>query len=457
MRLAEIEVYREIASDFCRDECELKMLRVPLIYTIIRRNVSALFVTGDNIHHAVLKPHADFKTKFQNKQKLEQNIRQRKTNIDLNELYLLWTTYQDIQQKKCDLELRGKEILDSLKKIDPKEDGSETLINKFKTERVMARDELKTLVKNSYLLEDTFMHKFLELPNDIHDRTPLEADQIIYSRSDQQEVNDAENHLNKVDCLEYHDPFCYYLKNEAAKCDHFLPLNCMDMFRSLGYIPFSNPDFVRSLLVEGAGFRLDEVITIVEEDLENQLNLLHLSGCGSMLSFLGCLTRLIIFKNYMPLKLVSSGRSFSIPDTGSTENGLYSAVQTTNIQLFGITANESESLQQFDEILLQMIEFYKRLNRNFRVSYVTGDKLHRAEKFRAVFEMYSHHRKCFVSTGQLSCYGDYISQRLLISIKNTSDDINIKFAHLIHGNLIDVTKLIAILLEEKGVFRTPTL
>lgn len=430
------------------------ILKVPLIYSIIRRNVSALYITGDkaNKNYAVLRPYLDLNAKLNNKHKLEQNVRHRKMTIDLNEMQLLWSMYLDVSKKKCDLEQKRKEIANSIRNVDPKGDESEALIRKFKIEGAMARNDLKTLKENSYALEDMFIHKFLDLPNDIHERTPVEANQIFVSHSDHQTINEAEHHLNKVDYVEYHDPFCYYLKSDAAKCDLNLPFYCMEMFRSFGFIPFSNPDFIRSILAEGAGVSVNDLLTIVEEDLENKLNLLHLAGSGSMLSFLGFVTKLLIYKNYLPLKFVSSGKKFSVPETSSTHNGLYTACQTTNVQLFGMTINESESLHQFDETLEQMIEFYKRLDRNFRVSYVTGDELTQAESLRAVFEIYSPYRRCFIPIGHLSSYGDYVSKRLLIAYK---DDKQYKFPHLISGSIVDVTKLLAILLEAKGVFRTP--
>lgn len=432
------------------------MLKVHLIHNIIRRNVSALYITGDKAsqNYAVLRPYLDLKAKLNNKQKLEQNIKHRKMNIDFDEMQLLWSTYQDVTRKKRELEQKRKEIVDSIRMVDAKGDGSEALIRKFKIEGAMARNDLKTLKENSYALEDTFIHKFLDLPNDLHDRTPLEANRIYFSHSVQRNDNDAENHLNKVDYVEYHDPLCYYLKGDAANCDQYLQLDCMKMFRSFGFIPFSNPDFVRSVLAEGAGVNVNELVTIVEEDLENKLNLLHLAGSGSMLSFLGFLSKLLIYKNYLPLKFVSSGKSFSTLDTSSMENGLYTARQRTNVQLFGMSIDESESLQQFDETLQQMIDLYKRLDKSFRVSYVIGDQLTQAENMRAVFEIYSPHQKCFVSIGHLSSYSNYISKRLLIAYK---DDKQYKFPHLISGSIIDVTKFLAISLEEKGLLRTPAI
>lgn len=420
--------------------------------------MSALYITGDkaNQNYAVLRPYFDFNAKLHNKQKLERNIKQRKLNIDLDEINLLWSTYVDVSRKKSVLEQKRKEIANAIRSVDPKADGSEALIRKFKIEGTMARTDLKTLKENGYALEDTFIHKFLDLPNDIHDRTPSLANEV-YFNSDQHTVNDTENHLNKVNYLEYHDPFCYFLKSDAAKCDLKMPLYCMDMFRSFGCIPFSNPDFIRSILAEGAGVNVNDLLTIVEEDLENKLNLLHLAGSGSMLSFLGFVTKLLVYKNCLPLKFVSNGKTFSVRNTTSaTDYGLYSACQTTNVQLFGVTANATESLHQFDETLEQMIQFYKTLDSTFRVSYVTGDQLTQSEELRAVFEMYSTHRKCFVPVGHLNSYGDYISKRLLFALKD--DKVKqFQFPHLISGNVINVTKYLAILLEEKGgVLRTPS-
>lgn len=434
------------------------LLKIRRIYNIIQRNVSALYVTGDKAsqNFAVLRPYFDFNSKLNNKQKLEQNINRRELNIDLNELQLLWSTYVDIEKRKSDLENRRQEIVNSIRKLLADGEENEALMRKLKIEGAMARDDLKTLKENSYALEDTFTQKFLSLPNDIHERTPLEEDRVYFSHFDQLCINETENHLSNVDYLEYYDPFCFYLRNDAAKCDLKLPLYCLEMFRSFGFIPFSNPDFVRTILSEGAGINPDELLTIIEEDLDNKLNLLHLAGSGSMLAFLGFVTKWLIFKSCLPLKFVSIGKEFSYSKTKSNESGLYSTCQSTNIQLFGMSGNESEALSQFDETLEQMIEIYKRLDRSFRVTYVTGRKLHQAENFKAVFEMYSPYRKCYVPIGHLSSSGDYISKRLLVALKEDKEKV-FQFPYLISGSVIDVTKFVAIVLEEKGVFRTPTI
>lgn len=432
------------------------LLKVSPICNTIRRYVTALYVAGDKValNYPGLRPYNDFNAKLQNKQELEQNIARRKMKMNLNEIQLLWSTYLDITKKKSDLEQRRKDIVKSVTDVDPQADGGEALIRKFKIEGAMAKNDLKSLKENSYAIEETFIHQFLDLPNDIHDRTPLEANRIYFSHSGQQIISDAEDHLNKSNYLKYHDPFCYFLRSDAAKCDLNLPFYCVDMFRSFGFIPFSNPDFIRTVLAEGAGVRVDDLMTIEEDDSENKCNLLHLAGSGSMLGFLGNVTKLKVSKSCLPLKFMSSGKDYTISDTNSAENGLYSACQTTNVQLFCMAGSESESLHQFDETLEQMKEFYKRLDRDFRITYVTADRLAQGESLRADFEMYSPHRKCFVTIGHLSGHGDYISKRLLIVLKGDNEK-RLEFPHLISGRVINVTKFLALLLEEKGELRPP--
>ncbi|KAG4077684.1 hypothetical protein HA402_015727 [Bradysia odoriphaga] len=433
------------------------LLRIPLIYHIVRRNVSALYGDRANGNYPILRPYFDFNTKLQDKQKLEQNIRRRKLNIDLNKINDLWSTHAALSKKQCDLERRPKEILDSMESIDPKAKGSKDLTRKYKIELAMVKSDLKALKENARAVEDLFIDKFLDLPNDINERTPVDVNTVIFSYTDRRTVteDDTENHLNKLNYVEYHDPHCYFLKGVAAEYDLALPFYCIEMFGLHGFMPFSNPDFIRSVLAEGGGVDKNDLMTIVDKDLGNKLNLMHIAGSGSMLSFLGFVTRLMVYKNYLPLKFVSSGKVFSNRDTTSSEDyGLYSACQTTNVQLFCMTDDESESLKQFDEIVGQMIEFYKHLDRTFRVVYVTGDQLSQAEDSRAVFEIFSHQRKCFIPVGHLSSYGDYVSKRLLIAFKDGNAK-EMQFPHLISGSLINVTKYLAILLEDKGALKTP--
>ncbi|XP_037044723.1 serine--tRNA synthetase-like protein Slimp [Bradysia coprophila] len=432
------------------------LLKLPLICRTVQRNASSFSVTGQR-NHAGVKPYIDFVAKLHDKQKLEHNIRQRKLNIDLNELYLLRTL--DLSTKRSELarlDQKIKDILTSYSNADRTAEGIESLLKSLKLDAAKTKTEFKALAEDIKAYDDALLEKFLDLPNDIHERTPLDTSEIRFSYSSQRSIDGAENHLDKVNYLEHHDPFCYFLKSDAAKCELQLPLHCKKMFRSFGFAPFSNPDFVRSILAEGAGIRLNDLLEIIEDDPKNKFNRLHLAGSGSMLSFLGFVTKLLVYRSRLPLKFVSSGKSFSLADTASIDQGLYSTCQTTNVQLFSMTIDESESLRQFDETLEQMIKFYQRLDRTFRVRYVTADELAQAEQFRADFEVYSPHRKCFVPMGHLSSYGDFISRRLLIAFKEDSRS-KFKFSHLISGNVINVTRFIAILLEEKGALSAPAI
>lgn len=432
------------------------LLRIPRIPLIVCRNASALYGDKTNGTFPILRPYFDFNSKLQDKNKLEQNIKRRKLNIDLTRIDGLWSTYADLQKKKNDLEQRPLEIKASMKSVDPTAKDSEALIRKYEIELAMVKTDLKALKENSYAVEELFIQQFLDLPNDINERTPVNVNQVHFSYSDQRTsgVDETENHLNKVNYVEYHDPFCYFLKDDAAEFDLALPVYCMDKFSSYGFIPFSNPDFIRSILAEGASVDKINLITIADDDLEDKLNLTHLAGSGSMLSFLGFATKLVINKK-LPMKFMCSGKVFTSPEIGSSEDyGLYSACQTTNVQLFCMASNESESLNQFDGMVEQMIEFYKGLDRTFRVIYVTGEQLNPAEDCRAVFEIFSTHRNCFIPIGHLSSYGDHISKRLLVNIEPRGKK-QVSFPHLISGSLINVTKYLAVLLEDKGALKTP--
>lgn len=429
----------------------LLKLPLPLIHKIISRNVSALRVSGD---YANLKPFFDFDAKLHNREKLEQNIRRRKLNIDVNEIHSLWSTYQDLEKQKADLEGKRQENANSFRKIDRKAAGSDAILAELKKESVMLRNELKTLSDSSSGVESAFVDKFLDIPNEINDRTPVDEDQILFSHGDQQSVGDGVHHLSKSGYVEYHDPYCYFLKGDAAKLDLELPLYCRELFRSHGYSTFSNPDFIRTILADRACVDVDGLVTIIEEDVMNKLNLLHLAGSGSMLGFLGFVTKWQLYPKYLPLKLVASGKAFSTSNQSTSgDDGLYSAVQSTNAQVLCLSSSHSESMALFDETLEQMTELYKRLDRTFRIRYVAGDQLSASEELRAVYEMYSPYRKCFVPVGHLSSYSDYISKRLLTAY---TIEKKLKFAHLISGSVLNATRFLAILLEEEGVLKLPT-
>lgn len=431
--------------------------RVTPTLRIINRQISALYITGDKAkeNYSILTPYFDFQSRLtENTNELRNNVALRKLPNNIDELYLLWDVYRNVQLKKKDLENRRVEIASALKKIAG--DNNENMIRKYKYEGTMVREDLKVLKEKSYHMEDTFVHEYLALPNVLHHRTPTNGiPKIIFEEPIPTETFNTKSHLSHTNCIEYYDAKCYFLLESAAELDLLIPFYCVDRFKEIGYVQFSNPDFCKSVLVEGAGIQLDRIVTVKEDNTDaSSINRLHLPGAGSMLSYLGFITKLSVFKSALPMKFVSSGRGY---DNAHNENiGLYGVDQSTQVQLFQALATKEEADISFDETVKHISAVLKQFNEQFRYVYVPADRLQTSESLRVDFEMYSKHLQRYICVGNLSSYGDYISKRLLFSFKSDGGSRDPKFPHLIAGTVVNVPKLLAILLENRESLEVPT-
>lgn len=391
-----------------------------------------------------LTPYMDFKQTFTDTNKLQTNIQHRNLPVNVPQLYELWHIYQDMTDKRKTLEKRRIEIANQLRRSS---DGSnENLIRKYKTEGIIVREDLKILKDKLYCLEEKFIGEFLRLPNDLHARTPHDHSVILQEYGELLSSvgtdDSVTSHLSYTNEIDYVNGNYFYLKNDAAKFDLLTPYFTIDHFTNNGFIQCTTPDFIRTIVVEAAGLKPADVILVKEDDAK--LNLLHLAGNGSMLSYLGYIAKLSLFKSALPLRFISTGKQyFYADDSAIGNNGLYSVGQSTAVQVFLATV-EQDAQQTFDDTLSSITMLYKSFGKHFRTVYATSSDLMPSECLRVDIQMFSKHLNRYVTVGNLSLYNDYISKRLLF---NYRDGKQLRFPYIIAGTVVNVTKLIAIQLE----------
>lgn len=249
----------------------------------------------------------------------------------------------------------------------------------------------------------------------------------------------------------------YYLFKEAAIFDTEFPLRCVEYFRrNKNFVQMSNPDFSRTVLLEAA-----TIITHISNDLQNiigeessdlKVNQLHLVGGGSLPGFLGFITKMAIFSSNLPLKLISSGRQYNITKNNLLRNDLYTANQTNVVQIFCVTKNENESQEEMDSILNSLKEIYDKLDVKFRIKYSKAYEMLPAEILSARVQIFSPVHSKYIDIGYVSNYSDFISKRLLFSIREKK---SVTFPHIVSGTIVDTIKIIACLLENQRNLLTP--
>lgn len=420
-----------------------KMLRRYFTASVLlRRNISALFVTGDKAkeNFAVLSPVLNFDERMNNFQEIKENIRRRKLIVNFDDFKSEYELYTSIKERKKAIEDKRVELYNLIKESPAEADA-------LKIQAVQLREDLKQLTKNSYHLEDSFVKNYLCLPNFIHERTPESGKKVIYSFK-----NDKPQSCSAIpdELIEFYDPTCYYMKGEAAKFDLFMPMHVLDLHQDKGFTKFSNPDFTRSVIAEGGGVDTKDLFLLKEDDVENKLNLLHLTGSGSFLNYLSFVTKLTVFKSLFPLKYICSGKQYDARNHFEHQD-LYRAVQATCCQSFVATADESTFDDTMSEQIKILIEIFERFDLPFNIVYYPANQLAQAESCRVGVEMFSPSQNNHIEVANFSYYGDYISKRLLFNFKIEKD---FHFPHIFSGT-VNIYKLLLVLIENSKDFKCP--
>ncbi|XP_055616638.1 serine--tRNA synthetase-like protein Slimp [Toxorhynchites rutilus septentrionalis] len=407
------------------------MLRLrPVVYgTCWRSFSSALYVTGDKAkeQYAPLVPFLDIRSKLSDLERLQENLRLRRYRLDFDQMKQQWELYRSIELRKKNIEARRVELREQIAQAE-----SEDERKRLKLQAVLAKDDLKSLRESSYSIADAFVtQNFLAIPNELHERTPAEERQVLFEES----IKNARK-LQPVgeECLEPYDSTCSYMTGDAALMDLFLPIDFVNIFQEAGFVLFSNPDFVRSVLVEAAMVDPKALHLVNEEvDLDHKLNLLHLCGGGSMLSFLGYLAKLSVFPTALPLRLVANGKQY-----------FQDRIQTNAVQMLAVTADQTEAVDIFDET----IELYKKCYTRFGISYrlmkVPAHELNPAEAMRVDVEMFNPKVNRFIKIGDVCYYSNFLSKRIAFNYHEGKIQ---NFPHLISGTVQATVDLIRVLLQ----------
>lgn len=423
-----------------------------------RRSITALYLSGDKAKEqfAVLTPHMEIDKVMKDPEKLVENIFRRDLQIDTRKLYRRYDLYVNTTEGKQELEQQRETIFKKINSPDTSDADKEQL-------KVMAknlRDAAKSLRDYSYSIEEDFILKFLELPNNLHERVPAREEEVLFTNiPEERDKRESEDHLtlDGQRTIEFVNVTSCFFKGDVAKFDYLFPHYCCNYFTGeRGFHQFSNPDFVRTIILEGGSLQDNDRLFQVKEDHsdEERINMLHLCGSGSMLSYLGFLTKLQIFPNVLPLKLIATGKQYS--QVQDETPSLFNLTQSTTVQALGIARDEGEALKIFDELVDDLRKIFERIPEiQFRMVTVPAWQMDNNASLKVALQMFSNHKKEFVEVGNVVYYGDYISQRLLFSYKDQKQN---KFPHIVSATVVDVPKLIGCYMENTGdVFPLPAI
>lgn len=450
---------------------------------------SALFISGDKASktYAVLTPYIDFEI-INNRDELARNLKSRGIGTQVLNIEQLYDMYKAVATEKSMIEYTRAEIASQINK--QMNDTNEDEVEGLKTSAHISKSEYKAIREYFYVIEEMMALKMLGLPNVLHKNTPVIEDEIIYqfdgnkigplslnnleekeySNEKVQELSSEqvlEHLLNKkvtnqnlkvsisnhhlktgADLIEYLNPSCVYLKNDAA----LFELAVLNYFQTIlvnnSFIQFSNCDFVSSVVVEGCGrnFKSKFEAFTLEQD-EESLVREHLEGGSSISSFMAYFTKHSVQPSYFPLRLFTNGRTY-LPVEHDTKS-LFNVSQTSAVTVFVATKDDEASIEQEFNSLVEIIKsLYNKIGIPYRLSYLRSNQLDKSESLRLSIQVYSSNSEKFIEVGNLSMFDTYLSKRLLF---NYTENKERYFPKVLGGSIIKVHALLGCVLEDQNV------
>ncbi|CAH1640998.1 unnamed protein product [Spodoptera littoralis] len=424
---------------------------------ILQTRHSALFVSGAKAteNYVYITPHIDFPEKTHQKDAFVKVLQRRKADIDLVKMENLWKIYQDLNTKKADYIKKKDEISRQLGKLIKKEPDSEET-KKLKMQSDFIKENIKKLKGHLWSAEEAAIVEFLKMPNYLHSRTPDENNKVIYTHLSKPQ--NCKHHLEvgkELNMIDFKKNENYYLLGSGAVFELGAKFYFSKILKDSNFVQFSNPDFVKSLVIEGCGkdHTNPDLSFILHHNEDTKVNVdsrLHLTGGGSLASFLAYHAKNVMYAKVFPLRYFTMGRQY-VPAT-SNEDSLFNVSQSSVVEIFGATKTEQDQDNFFDELIDILKLAYSKLGYHFRLSLVSADKLAMWESLRVSIEMYSTSLKDYVEVGNVSLSGDFISKRLMFMYKENNEN---KFPCLISGTVLNVPKLLACALEQDASFNVP--
>lgn len=418
---------------------------------------SALFINGLKASdtYVFVTPHVDITEIFQNKEKIKSEIKRRSSKYDFTKLENVWSVYTELEERFKILENKKSELASDLMKLTKSNSDSDKL-NHLKIKINLIKDNIKALKSPLWSAEETAILEVLKLPNNLHPLTPDNEESILYSYSNP--PSSKQNHLalgNNLDIIQFKKKENYYLKGDSAIFELGAKFYFSKALRAKKFVQFSNTDFVKSVVIEGCGedhTNPDKTFILHhnEDGKVNVDNRLHLTGGASLYSFFAYHAKNVVHAKALPLKYFSIGRQYNPSPTD--EDNLFNVSQSSVVQLFSATVDNSQLQDVFNEVVTIFKELYTGLGYHFRLRLIPADKLCLWESLRVSVEMFSTSLDQYVEIANLSISNDFISKRLMFTYV---EDKRNKFPYILSGTVLNVPKLLACVLEQDDNFVIP--
>lgn len=420
---------------------------------------SSLFINGARAteNFVYVNPHIDLPDIIERKTEIQEHLNRRKLEFDLDKLENLWSVYDNLREKRNEYDKKRNDLSNELGNL-IKSDPESEIIKKLKLQIGLIKDNIKKLKVPLWSAEESVMLEALKLPNNLHPNTPNDENIIIYTHLTAPNDKLQKDHIKvgqDLDIINFKNNENYYLKGDAAIFELGAKFYMSNILKKKDFIQFSNPDFVKSVIVEGCGVdhTSSNATFILHHNEETKTSVdsrLHLTGGGSLYSFMAYHAKNVVHDKALPLKYFSMGRQYT--PSLDTEHNLFHVCQSSVVQFFGVTKIEQNLDLMLEELIQVVKECYGNFGYHFRLCIIPANNLHMWESMRVVIEMFSSSLDKYVEVANISVSGDFISKRLMYTYTENKKSF---FPYIISGTLLNVPKFLACVLEQDCNFFVP--
>lgn len=419
---------------------------------------SALFLSGNEATstYAVLSPYLQhFNQRLNDENLLNKNIQLRGLDIDLPYLQKLWSRLKKVEYQKATIETKRKELAALIKSVKKFKDQAQ--LQELQAQGKEIKQELKITTHELRSLEEEVIPALLHLPNDLHRQT-LATDKNLFQiwskptfpfkAHSHVAIGKITNQLEIIDC----SPNSYYLKNDLAVLELAVGNFFSSFLVSHGYSRQSNPDFSKSVVVDGCGFEFsnsDKIFTLDAHESDVDQSCLHLTGGSSLPSFASYFTKQVIEdSSNLPVKQFTIGRNYT--PNSNKKIDLFNCSQSTSVDAFIVFKNKPEiEDHMIQQVLMVLTQSYTQLKMHFRIVRYRAQNLKKHESGAIGIEMYSPVMDKYYEVGRVSLCGSFISERLwcLHNQQTQHQGNGASFLSMIHVRVCQIAPWLALLME----------
>lgn len=399
----------------------------------------------------------DFQQRLKAKDQLLSELSSRNfTDVNVDQLERDYFHMTELNRRKNALERQQKtEITEKILYLkteqnassDPRERvGIDVDMSKLRETGRLLKKQIKEILSELRDIEEKVILTALKLPNELHASTPLSQDRVEDSGGTEDCHTDRLSHIEigqMFDLIKFSNigSKAYYFKDSLALLEQALTNYFSERLRQEGFTQMASPELFKDLVVEGCGEDSDSCEQFLKlKPKADDISDSFLTGV-SIMSFAAYLAKSRINKSCLPLQYFTCGRSY-LPGAKSSLPGLFDATQSVKINMFSVVGEPEECDVVTQTIKNYLCDIYKQFDVPWRAVTVCAPRLHKTEELRIEIQMWVKSIQKYIKVASVSMVSDYISRRLMIRHGKLSLPV-----YMVHCEALDVTRLIAILME----------